>query len=193
MGKRYRGPVLDGTEPVEGVETKGKLYFEMPQVITIGKPKPTYTPVSSSPASHVNGTVPNSVVRLDSSKQYAICPFHNQPKTVDYDLGLRPSYEELKRYLQKYEIMGYGKGSVVTRRYQTPWRYKDPHQWGIIIYTVNSAAYGTDFKGPYCVRWFDNVNQKEERAWAEDLVVIHTCLSKEMIEDILESQGVTET
>ena len=200
MGRRYtREPILDGTEPVEGVVTKGKVFFEKPVLQLVGKAEaePPRSYHGSNPAFHGSNRMPEipkgeriTPVRLKSSHNTAIC--QHLPKENYYDLPINPNYHEVKEYLAKKRIEGFGQGAVVARRFQMEWRFKTPPQWGFLKYEIENVVTGTDF-APYRVMWFDtNINiDQEEKAWAEDLVVVHAAVDKSLIKDIMEHQGIT--
>lgn len=196
MGRRARGPILDGTEPVEGVETADKVFFEKPRLLVVGKaePEPSY----SFPRAHHTRSDPNAPeedlsatvgrLRLLSSRNYQVCS--TQPGDLEYQLSQNPTCEEVKDYLKKNRIDGYGTGAVVTRRYQNDWRFKHPSQWGVIMYESGTPSPRQRW-APYTVYWFEPTTLlQNEKAWAEDLVIIHTHLDDSYLQDILYSQGI---
>lgn len=198
MGRRAKGPFLDGTEPVEGVDTKDKLFFEKPtlQLVGIEVPEPvttTYYPRGPT-STHVNmgdedlrTTI--GKCRLMSSRSYQVCS--NAPSDkLEYALGQLPTFDEVKEYLRKKRIDGYGGGAIVARRWQNDWRFKHPGQWGIIMYESGNPSPGQKW-APYNVFWFEqSANIQNEKAWAEDLIIIHTHLDESYLQDILYTQGV---
>lgn len=198
MGKRSRGPFVevDGTEPVEGVETKGKVFFEKPLLCLVGKAddiKPHYYPVGrrvdltpNEPQEDRNAKIGR--VRLMSSRNLPICD--SPPESVEYGLSQYPTFGDVKEYLREKRIEGYGQGAVVVRKYQAKWRFKSPHQWGIILYEIASPMGHVPW-APYNVTWFSEEQRVPggERAWAEDLLIIHSHLDDTYITDILISQG----
>lgn len=195
MGRRSKGPFLDGTEPVEGIETVGKVFFEMPQVITVGKaePEPNHYPYYNRQSSVSNNVITEDLkatvgkVRLLSSRNYQVC--NTPPDEVEYRLSQLPMYTDCQEYLRIMRIAGFGVGAVVTRRFQSEWRYKGVSHWGIITFETghpNSAQAWA----PYTVKWFDAIGSATEKAWAEDLVVIHAHMDNAYLESMLEDQGI---
>lgn len=195
MGRvRNRGPILDGTEPVEGVDTKDKLFFEKPILTLVGKAE-AY--VSSFPNNSGTSSVikmednPHALIskcRLATSRQYQIC--NSPPKEVTYALGQLPTAAQVTEYLHDKRIHGYGTGAVVTRRYQQDWRYRSVAQWGVIVHEI-AYPQPTTLWSPYSVIWFEAHNGlSTEKAWAEDLVVIHAHVSDDLLDDILVSQNI---
>lgn len=190
MGRRYKSPPWtsdypDG--PVEGVDTLNKVFFETPQVINVGTPvqPPTY-----SMSGGYNSTSSSSVVRLASSRILSICPERDQPAEVVYELSPRPTNAELEQYLKECLSFGIGRGAIVSRRYATQWRRENPTEWGIISYTLNQVPYSGDFTGPFNVLWFDPSSNapKQEKAWAEDLILIHAMLPEVLLKTIIYNQ-----
>jgi hypothetical protein len=195
--RNQRTITLDGTEPVEGVETKGKLFFEKPILTVVGKEEipvvQSYhhnSPMNTSRSIHDNVGNPNSKVgpvRLLSSHNYQVCTQERRPKEVEYALNQYPTHNQVLEYLKLKRVDGFGTGAVVARRYQNEWRYKVVHQWGIIMFEIANPTMH-QLWAPYSVKWLEG--DVSEKAWAEDLVVIHSHMDMDYITDILETQGI---
>lgn len=187
-------PEPDGTEPVEGVDTKDCVFFEKPTLILVGKAEepevitPLVTPVNGHLITDEQARSLISPVRLHSSRQFQMC--NNPPKQVHYPLTMFPTNSEAQEYLRIAAIAGFDTGAIVTRRWQNPWRYKNVHQWGVILYTIGHPPYQQRWS-PFEVKWFEAATQSE-KAWAEDLVVVHATLSEALLDDVLESQGIAK-
>jgi hypothetical protein len=195
MGRRAKGPILDGTEPVEGIDTDGRLFFEKPRLMVVGKAEEIPVTTFGYPRTHTDTAPPEEdlrtttgKLRLVTSRNYQVCS--QQPGEVEYQLSQLPTYKEVKDYLKQKRIDGYGAGAIVARRYQNDWRFKHPGQWGIIMYEVGNPSLNQRW-APYSVYWFEqSAIFQNEKAWAEDLVIIHTHLDDSYLQDILRSQGI---
>lgn len=142
-----------------------------------------------SPVNDVVGGTTSRIIRTKSMHQN-MSIWNGAPTSVTYQIPEHPTKAELEEYLTRNEIHGYGEGAVVVGRWQrNGFGYVYPHQWGTIFHTFRSPHH-SPFWGPYQVKWFDG---QIESTWAEDLVVIHACLSKELLFDILSEQGVDIT
>lgn len=194
MGRRYKNPPWEpefNDQPVDGVDTANKVFFEAPKVITIGTSEYMTTSCGSRTTTTVGtpGVLSDSPVRLASSRLARICPASEQPKTVVYELGLHPSNEELTEYLKHHSEWGFDKGAIVARRYAQNWRRTQCTEWGVITYVQDVAPHSSvDFRGPYNIQWFDNAKECE-RGWAEDLIIIYAALPKDVLEMVITTQG----
>jgi hypothetical protein len=168
----------------------GKFYFTEPELIEV-KGRAAVQVETTKPSHNIVTPFPkgNEIVtgrcRLESS--HGLHEYH-PPTDCVYDLPEWPKPTQVPEYLRKMEVAGFGEGAIVTRRYQNQHRWKYPHQWGIIIITHKVIPSGSPYK-PFTIRWFDP-NSKLESAWAEDLLIIHACLSPSMLQDIVECQGL---
>lgn len=193
MGRRAKGPILDGTEPVEGVDTEGRLFFEKPILTIVGKaveePRTTYG--YNRPNLAVATGDPKALtgpLRLLSSKNYTICI--DPPKEVTYSMCQLPTFDQVREYLKVQRVAGFGTGAIVTRRYQQEWRYTSVNKWGLIEWEKGNPT-PNQLYAPYKVKWFEKHDGfEEEYAWAEDLVVIHTHMDNPFLKGILVSQGI---
>jgi hypothetical protein len=199
MGRRWKPqlPEPDGTEPVEGIETKERVYFEKPTLVLVGKAEEEYSARNhySGGTSRVNEFLREdearslqSRVRLTSSRNVTMCT--NQPDFVTYPLTMYPTYNEAQDYLKQNKIHGYGPGAIVTRRFANQWRFRNVHQWGVILYETGNPTFQQRWS-PYEIKWFE-AGSSTEKAWAEDLVIIHACLSDDVLTDLLECQGIVK-
>lgn len=180
MGRRFKGYVPQ--EMLEDPGLPGKLYFEQPSVVDIMvRRSPDGTKVMTMDASSRV-----SSVRLAST---VVIRDFNQKEPVEYFMSIRPDLGEIKEYLKKAEVGGFGLGSIVARRWCADWRWETCQQWGLIVgvrnYTANTFA--DELYSPFTVRWLDKTTP-EEGCWAEDLYVIHTCMGKGMLTEIVEAQ-----
>lgn len=194
MGRRHKGGWVSefNEEPLPNIDTTNKVFIETPILLTIGKAAPIAFP--SNPHQSYNGSSrvnANSPIRLESSRDGAVCP--NPPATVEYELSERPTWKEIDEYISECKCYGFGRGTIVARRYASTWRQTNPTEWGMITYiTRQPTPTSGPFKGPFNVKWFDfGGTPKEERAWAEDLLVIHAALDDDIVKAICENQGVT--
>ncbi len=146
--------------------------------MTIGTPEPELTTIITSTGDKRCRT--KSIDRI----------LHDTPGLLDapisYAISQQPSSSDLAEYLQRIEIDGYGEGAIVVPKWQrTEFAYLYPHQWGLIYHIHKHPVFGP-WWGPLQIKWGNN---ETEGSWAEDLYVIHACLSKNLICDILEAQG----
>ena len=171
---------LSVVNPVGG---DGKLYFDPPVVHEIVNKSPV-TQVKHFSAEDQNF----SPVRLKSSGFPRVV---DMPQHVEYALGNFPSYNEVQEYILRAEIAGFGRGSIVCRRWDIRGRWKHPHTWGMITFTHTRPNSGAKWS-PFTVKWFDDTDAQSqiEAAWMEDLVVIHACLDEGVLYDILETQDM---
>lgn len=177
MGQRFKGHIPTEMEDDKGLP--GKLYFEEPMVVDIAVVR------NGNNVSTVDLSATTGPVRLASS--VLLRDFHRN-KPVMYQMGLRPQLSEIQEYIKAAEIMGYGLGSIVARRFCADWRYETPFEWGAIMgVRAYMANVDDQHYAPFTVRWF-NRNNPEEGAWAEDLYVIHQCLSRQLLNSIIEDQ-----
>jgi hypothetical protein len=173
----------------------GKLYFDKPQVINMSAYRksdiPEVDPVSNSGRLGPDDFyLKETPIRMKSSKK-----FHDKqnppPDIVEYALSQRPSQDEAADYLRINLINGFGEGAIITRRWQENWRFRWHGNWGMIVRVVGNVPWQpTEAWSPYMVQWFERPDVPYEPAWAEDLVLLHTHLSKDLMESILESQGI---
>lgn len=180
MGRRFKGHVPQ--EMIEDPGVPGKLYFEQPRVVDIVVRRgPAGTKVITMDASSRV-----SPVRLASTTEMRD---FNRKDPVEYKMGIRPDMDEIKGYLRSAEIAGFGLGSIVARRWCADWRWETCQQWGLVVgvrsYTANT--FNDEVYSPFTVRWFDKITP-EEGCWAEDLYVVHTCMTKGMLTEIVEAQ-----
>lgn len=194
MGRRAKGPVLDGTEPVEGIDTEGRLFFEKPILALVGKaveePRTTYSFPSQRipPGDNVDPRALTGPMRLASSRTYTICV--EPPKEKTYALSLLPTFDQVREYLKQMRVHGFGTGAIVTRKHQQEWRYTSVNKWGIIEWERGNPTPNQHY-APYKVKWFEKHDGfEEEMAWAEDLILIHTHLDNTYLKDIMISQGI---
>lgn len=199
MGQRYKPePELDGTEPVDGVVTEGRIFFEKPKLFLVGKaeepspprshyPRGATSGTSASDLSEVEARSTSSRPRLASSRTYVVC--QTPVMNVEYPLTMYPKIDEATAYLKQAHINGFGPGAIVTRRHQNNWRYTNVHQWGVILFEIANPPFNQRWN-PFEVKWFEN-QTSIERAWAEDLIVVHAYMDKKYLLDLLESQGIT--
>lgn len=180
MGRRYKGHVPQ--EMLEDQGVPGKLYFEMPQVrdLVIRRHE------GSTKVSIIDADSRLSACRLAST--VALRDF-SQKDLIDYELGVRPTLEEIKFYIRAAEIAGFGMGSIVARRWCADWRWETCQQWGMItqVHAYTANEYNGETYAPFTVRWLDRTTP-EDKAWAEDLFVIHACMSKNLLASIVEEQ-----
>src|ERR1700744_4054343 len=124
MGRRFKGHVPQ--EMIEDPGLPGKLYFEMPQMRDLI-------------IRRVEGS--NKVSIIDAEIRYGPCRLastvamrdFNRKEPIEYELGIRPTLEDIKRYLRAAEIAGYGLGTIVARRWCADWRWETCQQWGVIV------------------------------------------------------------
>lgn len=178
-----------------------KFLFEAPEIVEVKSQKPQLNkpywpyPVTKTESA---STTKLRVCRMDSIYANEVnsgtlkVP---EKLTILYDLPPRPDEKDLKEYIRKWEISGFGTGAVVTRRYQNEFAFKYHSNWGIIL-SKNEYPNSPDF-APFMVRWFNplqgNKRWEYEKCWAEDLIVIHQCLSDQLIIDICEAQDALAT
>lgn len=187
MGRVRNTQQWKGHVPPEMIEDKGlpgKLYFPEPKVVNIivkrsaGSPKVSILDANSK----------WSEVRLESTR--ALRDFNKSGELVEYQMGILPQMTEIREYVKACEIGGFGTGAVVARRWCADWRWETPQQWGVIVgvkvYTANT--YNNETYSPFTVRWFDK-SGTEDQCWAEDLYVIHSCLSKSLLGELIEAQN----
>jgi hypothetical protein len=178
------GRVRQITQPVDNGDP-GKFYFTEPEVIEIaGKPFTPSTPAAGFPRSSPTIDMNPGRCRLRSSHELH---GYTPPNNIVYDMNQWPTQHMVKDYLKRNEIAGFGENSIVTRRFQNKGRWKYQHQWGVIILVCKVPPAATIF-APYIVKWFSG--EKTEPAWAEDLVVVHACLTEELLSSIMEDQGI---
>lgn len=181
MGRRYNGQVP--AEMLEDLGIPGKLYFEKPQVIELAvKRDERSNQVITTDLHSTEGPC-----RLKST--LSLHDFKKKGENIEYQCSLRPTLEEIHEYLRLAEIQGFGMGAVVARRHCADWRWETPYAWGVIL---GQMAYVPSQSSdvvwaPFTIRWFDK-QMGEEPAWAEDLYVIHQCLSKDLVASIVEEQ-----
>ena len=174
------------------MKLKSQLYFDEPVVQKIdhsGFRTPAISPVNDI----VDGDVSTSI-RTVSCRPPGSTSFKDQwPDKVTYGCSERPSYQESHEYVERQQIHGFGKYAIVARRWAHPIRFLHGHQWGMII-QLNYVAFIHDMSpwAPYVVRWFAK-ESVEEKAWAEDLIVIHAALDDENLLEIAEAQSVDIT
>jgi len=133
---------------------------------------------------------------VETSKEVSNCRLksssksrgYQPPSDIEYALPPHPAFVDIREYLEKNEIKGYGTGAIVARRFALNWRWKFVSQWGVIL-IANRHTSGSFPYAPYRVKWFDE-QEPEEGAWAEDLIVIHPCVDESYLSDIVESQGI---
>lgn len=171
----------------EAPQEEHRFLFEPPVVVEIPS-KRKYSPVNQ------NNTDDFTMMPIRMASVYSNPGPYRPPSEpqVPYLLPQIPTTPDLNEYFRIQEINGFGEGAVVTRRYQPTHSFKYTTGWGIII---NSNCYPRMAPwGPFQVRWlnppFQNKKYEFEGCWAEDLVVIHSNLSKAMIIDLCEAQGV---
>lgn len=175
-------------------EPKHKFLFEPPEIVEVKSQKiPLNQPhwPYPTPAMHQSDGTVLKVCRMASVYATESMQFRAPTElTILYDLPPNPESTNLASYFRKWEINGFGTGAIVTRRYQAPHSFKYYSNWGIILH-CNEHPNSGDY-APFQVRWFNplqgNKRWEYEKCWAEDLIVIHQCLSKEWIIDIVEAQ-----
>lgn len=202
MGKRRvpKNPMRphEVIEEEEDLGIPGKLYFDKPKVISVEAFHTSqvpeydtggfgYTKQPPGPADYYTREGP---VRLKSSHKMAR---YTPPERVHYLLTQRPPKNDVDEYIRMMKVDGFGEGAIVARRYADDWRARWHTNWGII-----TSIYGTvpfdpkDAYAPYKVRWFDTSSipgaPDIEGAWAEDLIVIHAALDKDLLASIIEHQ-----
>lgn len=102
-----------------------------------------------------------------------------------YDLPLNPNWNQVSAYLKKWGENGYGKGSVVVRRFSDSWKHCTPAEWGVIGYVTPHPRQNIDW-APFSVIWIDK--GVRESAWAEDLMIIFPAVPDQAIKDSIEIQ-----
>src|SRR5277367_1891790 len=125
VGRRYRGPVPQEMQDDLGIP--GKLYFEKPKVVDISVIRNGKTTQTMDVNSY------SGPCRLASTREKYDFVFKDKDHKIRYHASLRPSADEMKEYLSQAEIHGYGKGSIVARRWGSDWRWSTVHEWGMII------------------------------------------------------------
>lgn len=198
MAKRVHR-VLPKVEPdvvEEDHGIPGKLYFDKPKIIEMASFRksavPEFDPIGGRYAQlgPEEFYLRETPVRLRSSHKQG--PNYNPPESVVYPLSLRPTQEEATEYIRLRKVDGFGEGTIVARRYAEYWKAKWHGNWGIIKRVIGYVPHITSTPwNPYVVQWFEQ-QTSEESAWAEDLVVIHCTLDKDLLEDILEAQGIAK-
>jgi hypothetical protein len=161
--------------------TPGHIYFPEPVLTEITNPNK----VSYMTPGVRRTTNPEGMCRLASSFE---CNNYTPPTDCKYMLNEFPTYMQIVGYLRDQKIHGFDEGAVVTRKYQNPRRWMYPSQWGIILLKHESHLNSAKKFYPYTVKWFHG--DKLESAWAEDLIIIHSCIDEDLLRDIVEAQGV---
>lgn len=199
MGRRYKQSEWEPEfpwKPIEGVETLDRVYFQQPKVLTIGTPSyqgyqsgaRTYPNSNYSPS---NDVIASSPVRLASSRRSGVCPPSMQPVEVVYQLSTKPSQRDLDDYLHVARSFGMDKGAIVARRFCQPWRRTQATEWGYVTYVQTNVPHSSmEFSGPFNICWFDHMKENE-KAWMEDLILIHAAIPADVLEQIINSQGAT--
>ncbi len=184
MGRRFKGHVPP--EMLEDQGVPGKLYFDRPQVIDIVVTRES----GSNKVITMDANSQVSPVRLASSRQFRD---FNRKEPVEYMMGLRPSIEEIRTYMKWAEIQGFALGSVVARRWCGKWRWTIANEWGVILGCKNYIPTFEESYAPFGVRWFNKpATGPDEGCWAEDLYLVHQCLSDTLLESIIEDQQQVE-
>src|SRR5690349_15265932 len=119
--------------------------FEKPVFILLDKDKEVVNPVTD----FVGGQ--EGHIRTRSMRDY----FSNHDVRVKYAISRNATNSEIREYLDRNFVHGYGEGAVVARRWTAGLRFLYPHQWGVIMHTHPSAGLQQDW-GPYQIRWFDS-------------------------------------
>jgi hypothetical protein len=180
MGRRYKGPVPEEMQDDLGIP--GKLYFEKPSVVDISVIR------AGKQAMTVDTKSLESPCRLASTRDKYDFIFKDKVHSIKYHAPQRPTANEMNEYLKQAEIHGYGKGTVVARKWCSGWRYRTHIQWGVIL-DVNRYLMANDTVWtPFSILWLDPQGPNREAAWAEDLFVIHACLSDDLLDSIIEEQ-----
>jgi len=183
---KERNPLRPHEQPDD--ETDGRVFFEIPQLIVVEHPKKsTNMSTSPNPVTDIAGAEKTGIRTASCNFDGALRKPDGYPEVVGYGCTKSPDIGDANDYLVRNEIHGYGKGTIVSRRWAMPWRFMYHHQWGIIHAVHYTPRKGVDWF-PYTVKWFE-VGQ-EEGAWAEDLLVIHACMDDELLISIVEEQGV---
>lgn len=192
MGRRYKGNVAE--QEKENLGIPGKFYFTPPKALEIVAKKepmtPRVTPQGGNPLSPLNpgNGIPKlgpNYCRLRSSWGFQ---GYEPPEDLEYQCSKWPNPMEILHYLKTKRIEGYGEGAVVVRRHQPEGNFKAIYKWGMILIEMKETSHQGNQWNPYTVKWIgDNLC---EPAWAEDLVIIHSCLDDGLLDDLLEAQGV---
>jgi hypothetical protein len=172
----------------------GKLYFDKPQVIDMSAFRKSDIPEKDP----VNGSTRlgadefyfrTTPIRMKSAVKFM--GKEPMPDTIEYALPQRPTQEEAAEYIRVNGINGFGEGAIITRRWQENWRFRWHGNWGMIVRVVGNVPWQTsEAWAPFVVQWFERPDVPFEYVWAEDLVLIHTHLSKDLMEGIFEAQGI---
>lgn len=170
-------------EMMEDMGVPGKLYFDKPVLTLVTSFRDKLIDADGNDLNATEGPV-----RMKSVQE-----MYKPKGEVQYDLGQRPSQEEMAFYLAKWRVNGYGEGAVVSRRWTAPWRVRSVSEWGVIRREKNFKDYQEQVPwAPYMVQWFDakegNYESNWEKCWAEDMICIQTCMDKGLLEDIIEAQ-----
>lgn len=166
----------------EGFDTKDRIFFDKPITGEIGEPDTDSTSPQLNPVTDIQGEL--EPIRTKSMREYR----ETAGRLVAYAVKPNCSNSDLEEYLSRQSIHGYGLGTIVAPRWcRGPLQFTYHQQWGIILQLNKFPGFSVPY-GPYKVMWFEKGVM--ENSWAEDLIVIHANLDKEMILDIAESQGV---
>lgn len=199
MARKVKNP-LRPHEAEEEFDPKGRVFFDIPEVIIVEHPKPA---ANGAGLVHMaQQRDPNPVIDIVNALEGPVrtksCNFdgafnrpQNCPDTVRYAVSQHPSLADINEYLARNDIHGYGVGSIVARRWAYPWRFLYCHQWGLIKAVMHTVRKGEQW-APYDVMWFDSAPGVEP-CWAEDLLVINSNLSHELLISIAEEQGFDVT
>lgn len=164
-----------------------KLLFPKPDTFTIAGKEPVMEQVTTMITAADGNGVLETNTRLKSARESSFKIF--VPRFVKYEISEQPTIAQINDYCDQAEVEGFGTGAVVARRW-SGWNSKIATPcWGVIMLTRRYKD-GTDTPySPFIVKWL-NTNVAEG-AWKEDLLVIHQCLSGDLLCDLLEAQGIT--
>lgn len=185
-------------EEEEDLGIPGKLYFEKPKVFTVEAFHQSKLPEFDTGGARGGHQPPGpeeyyrteGPVRLRSSHHL---PRYTPPEKHHYLLTRRPPQIDADEYIRMMKVEGFGEGAVVARRFADHWRARWHANWGTITRVTQNVPWDAkEAWSPYVVKWWDVSNfngvADTEPAWAEDLLVIHAALDKDVLESILEHQ-----
>lgn len=178
---RYIPPEME-----EDLGIPGKLYIEKPKVIEI-----TRTVSSDNKDARVfsfDVTATSGACRSVSIRERR---GFNGPDDIEYGISMRPTVADIEKYLKQNEIRGYGEGAIVARRWGYRYEWRSHFNWGVITLVHKYGSFNENYH-PYTVRWW-STPPSDDKVWAEDLVVIHSHLSTDLLSELVEAQGVPTT
>ena len=176
-------PAIDQGDP-------GTFYWPFPKLEEIEGKKKTTTVTTFTKETNWNELPARSKVNIDGNCRLVSSHEirnYTPPTGLEYALPRWSSKLDGDAYVEMFKVQGYGVGAVVTRRHQPLEHMDKVYHWGVITFVTRHMS--TTPWQPYFVKWFGD--GAGEHAWAEDLVIIHAALDRDVLGSVFEAQDIT--